>query len=155
MRCFKDWGDPEWKATPPQCSPDHLMVRIAVVSNSHSLFSAEKQLVIVGGCSQAEDTFGQNSSQSWWVKATVSFMKERAAFSDSDLHESASAYLFGLLYAINIGYPKQMGSTFEAIQAIFFELGGSGSSQCKRSLKTKLLLWLWMGKPVMTLTCIL
>ncbi|XP_028296860.1 uncharacterized protein LOC114458644 [Gouania willdenowi] len=36
---------------------------------------------------------------------------------------SALAYLFGLLYALNIDYPKQMSYTFEAIQAIFFELG--------------------------------
>ena len=52
---------------------------------------------------------------------------------------TAFAYLFGLLYAMNIDYPKEMKYTFEAIQSIFFELG----SQCSprtRSLKTKLLL---------------
>uniref|UniRef100_A0A674MW54 Uncharacterized protein n=1 Tax=Takifugu rubripes TaxID=31033 RepID=A0A674MW54_TAKRU len=38
---------------------------------------------------------------------------------------TALAYLFGLLYALNIDYPKQTRHTFEAIQAIFFELGGS------------------------------
>ncbi|KAM8771709.1 uncharacterized protein AB9X84_025188 isoform 1-T1 [Acanthopagrus schlegelii] len=53
---------------------------------------------------------------------------------------TALAYLFGLLYALNIDYPKQMRYTFEAIQAIFFELGGSRCSQRIRSLKTKLLL---------------
>lgn len=53
---------------------------------------------------------------------------------------TAVAYLFGLLYALNIDYPKQMRYTFEAIQAIFFELGGSRCSQRVRSLKTKLLL---------------
>ncbi|XP_028300826.1 uncharacterized protein LOC114462299 [Gouania willdenowi] len=53
---------------------------------------------------------------------------------------SALAYLFGLLYALNIDYPKQMSYTFEAIQAIFFELGGSRCSQRIRALKTKLLL---------------
>lgn len=61
------------------------------------------------------------------------------------------AYLFGLLYALNIDYPKQMRYTFEAIQAIFFELGGSRCSQHIRSLKTKPLLWLLMGKADMTL----
>lgn len=30
------------------------------------------------------------------------------------------AHLFGLLYALNIDYPKQMSFTFEAIQAILF-----------------------------------
>lgn len=33
---------------------------------------------------------------------------------------TAFAYLFGLLYAINIDYPKKMMYTFEAIQTIFF-----------------------------------
>ncbi|XP_034530864.1 uncharacterized protein LOC117826789 isoform X2 [Notolabrus celidotus] len=50
---------------------------------------------------------------------------------------TAFAYLFGLLYAMNIDYPKQMAYTFEAIQTIFFELG-SVRSQRTRSLKTKL-----------------
>ncbi|KAK9531033.1 hypothetical protein VZT92_010485 [Zoarces viviparus] len=52
---------------------------------------------------------------------------------------TAFAYLFGLLYAMNIDYQKEMRYTFEGIQTIFFELG----SQCSlriRSLKTKLLL---------------
>lgn len=52
---------------------------------------------------------------------------------------TAFAYLFGLLYAMNIDYPKEMKYTFEAIQTIFFELG-SQCSQRTRSLKTKLLL---------------
>ncbi|XP_029904165.1 uncharacterized protein LOC115364162 [Myripristis murdjan] len=52
---------------------------------------------------------------------------------------TAFAYLFGLLYAMNIDYPKKMRYTFEAIQSIFFELG-SRCSQRTRSLKTKLLL---------------
>lgn len=33
---------------------------------------------------------------------------------------TALAHLFGLLYALNIDYPKQMSFTFEAIQAILF-----------------------------------
>ncbi|KAK9517553.1 hypothetical protein VZT92_022915 [Zoarces viviparus] len=52
---------------------------------------------------------------------------------------TAFAYLFGLLYAMNIDYPKEMRYTFEGIQTIFFELG-SRCSQRIRSLKTKLLL---------------
>jgi len=57
------------------------MVRIAVVYNACSLFSAEKQLGIVGGCSIAENTFVQNSSQGWLVNATVSLIIEKDAFS--------------------------------------------------------------------------
>lgn len=49
------------------------------------------------------------------------------------------AYLFGLLYAMNIEYPKQMRYTFEAVQTIFFELG-SRCSYRTRSLKTKLMM---------------
>ncbi|KAI9531558.1 hypothetical protein NQZ68_039760 [Dissostichus eleginoides] len=52
---------------------------------------------------------------------------------------TAFAYLFGLLYAMNIDYPKEMRYTFEAIQTIFYELG-SRCSQRIRSRKTKLLL---------------
>ncbi|KAI9541913.1 hypothetical protein NQZ68_026377 [Dissostichus eleginoides] len=51
---------------------------------------------------------------------------------------TAFAYLFGLLYAMNIDYPKEMRYTFEAIQTIFYELGSRCSQ--RRSRKTKLLL---------------
>ena len=53
---------------------------------------------------------------------------------------TAMAYLFGLLYALNIDYPKQMRYSFEAIQTIFFSLGGSRCSQRTRALKAKLVL---------------
>lgn len=44
------------------------------------------------------------------------------------LHElpdlfTAFAYVFGLLYAMKIDYPKQSRYTFEAVQTLFFELG--------------------------------
>lgn len=52
---------------------------------------------------------------------------------------TAFAYLFGLLYALNMEFPKEDRHTFEAIQHIFMELSTS-CSQCVRSLKTKLLL---------------
>lgn len=50
---------------------------------------------------------------------------------------SAFAYLFGLLYAMNMEYPKSMRYTFEAVQCVFFDLG-SGCSHRIKSLKTKL-----------------
>ncbi|XP_063748777.1 uncharacterized protein LOC134870519 [Eleginops maclovinus] len=52
---------------------------------------------------------------------------------------AAFAYLFGLMYAMDISYPEKMRYTFEAIQTIFSELG-SRCSQRTRSLKEKLLL---------------
>lgn len=52
---------------------------------------------------------------------------------------AAFAYLFGLMYAMDISYLEKMRYTFEAIQTIFFELG-STCSQRTRSLKDKLLL---------------
>ncbi|KAI4818129.1 hypothetical protein KUCAC02_011490 [Chaenocephalus aceratus] len=64
---------------------------------------------------------------------------------------TAFAYLFGLLYALNMDYPKETRYTFEAIQTIFYELG-SRCSQRIRSRKTKLLLRMLTGKPDMTLT---
>lgn len=53
---------------------------------------------------------------------------------------AAMAYLFGLLYALNTDYPKEMRYTFEGIQTIFFSLGGSQCSQRTRALKSKLVL---------------
>lgn len=52
---------------------------------------------------------------------------------------TALAYLFGLLYALNIEFPRDLRYTFETVQHIFMELTPS-CSQRVRSLKTKLLL---------------
>ncbi|KAJ0003694.1 hypothetical protein NQD34_008792 [Periophthalmus magnuspinnatus] len=51
---------------------------------------------------------------------------------------TACAYLFGLLYGLNIEFPKEHRYTFEVIQHIFMELTPT-CSQRVRSLKTKLL----------------
>uniref|UniRef100_A0A3B1IYE8 Uncharacterized protein n=1 Tax=Astyanax mexicanus TaxID=7994 RepID=A0A3B1IYE8_ASTMX len=50
---------------------------------------------------------------------------------------TAFAYLFGLLYSINMEYPKELKYTFEAMQKIFMDLGGSCSARVQ-SLKIKL-----------------
>lgn len=55
---------------------------------------------------------------------------------------TAFAYLFGLLYALDIAFPKELKYTFEVIQKVLMELG-TDCSQRVRSLKTKLLLWIW------------
>ncbi len=50
---------------------------------------------------------------------------------------SAFAYLFGLLYALNMEYPKELKYTFEVIQKVFMDLGGTCSARVQ-SLKSKL-----------------
>ncbi|XP_037620066.1 uncharacterized protein LOC119484944 isoform X3 [Sebastes umbrosus] len=51
---------------------------------------------------------------------------------------TAFAYLFGLIYALNLQYPKELRYTFETIQKVFMELGTDLSARV-RSLKNKLL----------------
>ena len=51
---------------------------------------------------------------------------------------TAFAYLFGLIYSLNLEYPKEVRHTFEAIQKIFLELGKDLSARV-RSFKNKLL----------------
>ncbi|XP_037649834.1 uncharacterized protein LOC119502737 [Sebastes umbrosus] len=48
------------------------------------------------------------------------------------------AYLFGLIYALNLQYPKELRYTFETIQKVFMELGTDLSARV-RSFKNKLL----------------
>ncbi len=52
---------------------------------------------------------------------------------------SAQAYLFGLLYALSISYPKDLKYTFETFQHVFMEIG-SDCTQRVRSLMNRLLL---------------
>ncbi|XP_074500250.1 uncharacterized protein LOC141772765 isoform X1 [Sebastes fasciatus] len=51
---------------------------------------------------------------------------------------TAFAYLFGLIYALNLQYPKELRYTFETIQKVFMGLGTDLSARV-RSLKNKLL----------------
>ncbi|KAL6459456.1 hypothetical protein MHYP_G00329280 [Metynnis hypsauchen] len=64
-------------------------------------------------------------------------LEEAIVLTDLPDLPTAFAYLFGLLYALNIEFPKEHKYTFEAIQHIFMELPTS-CSQRVRSLKTKL-----------------
>ncbi|KAF1371938.1 hypothetical protein PFLUV_G00275550 [Perca fluviatilis] len=66
-------------------------------------------------------------------------LEEAIVLTDLPDLPTAFAYLFGLLYALNMEFPKELKYTFEAIQHIFMELSAS-CSQRVRSLKTKLLL---------------
>ena len=51
---------------------------------------------------------------------------------------TAFAYLFGLIYCLNLQYPKEVRHTFETFQKIFLELGKDLSARV-RSFKNKLL----------------
>lgn len=51
----------------------------------------------------------------------------------------ASAMLMGLMYALNLAYPKELRYTFEAFQKLFLKLDCSKLSPKLNSLKSKLL----------------
>lgn len=51
----------------------------------------------------------------------------------------ATAMLFGLIYALNLSYPRELKSTFEVIQKVFFNLDGQRLSPKVQALKNKML----------------
>lgn len=59
----------------------------------------------------------------------------------NDIHDlqSAVSYLFGLIFALNFEYPKELKYTFEVIEKVFMEMGTHCSARVQ-SLKAKLLL---------------
>lgn len=63
----------------------------------------------------------------------------RCHFGQSSRSFTALAYLFGLLYVLNLFYPKPLKNTFDSIQNVFMELG-SRCTQRVLSLKSKLML---------------
>ncbi|CAL8358654.1 unnamed protein product [Merluccius merluccius] len=65
-------------------------------------------------------------------------LEEAIVLKDIPDTPTALAYLFGLLYALNMEFPKELKYTFETIQHIFMEMS-TNCSQRVRSLKTKLL----------------
>ncbi|XP_053491664.1 uncharacterized protein LOC128614296 isoform X1 [Ictalurus furcatus] len=52
--------------------------------------------------------------------------------------------VMGLLYALNIIYPKNFKYTFEVIQRLFMNIGTDACSAQVHSLKNKLLKWRWV-----------
>ncbi|KAJ4919257.1 hypothetical protein JOQ06_021773 [Pogonophryne albipinna] len=50
----------------------------------------------------------------------------------------ASAMFLGLIYSLNLSYPKKLSCTFEVLQKIIMELDGGVLSYKAQSLKTKL-----------------
>lgn len=51
----------------------------------------------------------------------------------------AVCLLFGLIYALNLDYPKAMQNTFEFIQRVFVSLGGKSLKPKLQTLKNLLL----------------
>lgn len=73
------------------------------------------------------------------VNSIAIVLEESIVLSDLPDIPTAFAYLFGLLYTLNMEFPKEHKYTFEVVQHIFMELS-STCSQRVRSLKTKLLM---------------
>ncbi len=65
-------------------------------------------------------------------------LEETIVLKDIPDTPTALAYLFGLLYTLNMEFPKDIRYTFETIQHIFMEMS-TNCSQRVRSFKTKLL----------------
>ncbi|KAI4829899.1 hypothetical protein KUCAC02_001559 [Chaenocephalus aceratus] len=82
------------------------------------------------------DDGGPTPSQ--MVNRIAVVLEETIVLSDLPDIPTAFAYLFGLLYALNIEFPKEHKYTFETVQHIIMGLSTS-CSQRVRSLKTKLL----------------
>lgn len=73
------------------------------------------------------------------VQIIAVILEEAIVLEDVPDLPSAPAYLFGLLCACNISYPKTVKYTFETFQHIFMEIG-SDCTQPVQSLKNKLTL---------------
>lgn len=91
--------------------------------------------VAVGILFVLEDGVAPTSS----VRSIAAILEDTIVLDEIPDLPSALAYLFGLLYALNMSYPQTLKYTFDAFQHIFMEVG-SDCTQRVRSLKNKLLL---------------
>lgn len=66
-------------------------------------------------------------------------LEEMVVLKDISDLQSAVAYLFGLIFALDFQYPKELKYTFEVIEKVFMEMGTQCSARVQ-SLKTKLFL---------------
>lgn len=83
-----------------------------------------------------DDVATVNSNPTIRTMAVV--VEEQIVLDEVEDLPNAFALLFGLIYALNIEYPKEVTYTFEVIQKLFMQLG----SQCSPkvlNLKNKLL----------------
>ncbi|KAK1160991.1 sterile alpha motif domain-containing protein 3-like [Acipenser oxyrinchus oxyrinchus] len=67
-------------------------------------------------------------------------LEEQVVVTDLWDVSNAIAVLFGLLYALNIEYPRVLRYTFEVIQKVFMNIGGVRCSARVQSLKNRLFL---------------
>ncbi|XP_074500282.1 uncharacterized protein LOC141772779 [Sebastes fasciatus] len=91
--------------------------------------------LIVGILTVLED---DDSSASATVINVAVVVEEDIVLQDLPDLPTAFAYLFGLIYALNLQYPKELRYTFETIKKVFMGLGTDLSARV-RSLKNKLL----------------
>lgn len=66
-------------------------------------------------------------------------MEEQVVVSNIHNFPTAFSLFFGLMYALNFQYPKELKYTCEVIQKVFLELGDDCSSRVQ-SFKNKLLI---------------
>lgn len=70
------------------------------------------------------------------TKATI-FIEETAVLEVCSVAQSC-ALLVGLIYAINLSYPKKLKNTVEVFQKVFLDLDSLNMSSRVMSFKTKL-----------------
>lgn len=90
--------------------------------------------VAVGVLYVLEDCAVETSSPK--VQNISLIVEESVVLQDIADTPTAVAYLFGLLYALNISYPD-LKYTFDTLQSVFMEMGPK-CTKCVRSLKNKL-----------------
>ncbi|KAI5086047.1 hypothetical protein C0J45_2200, partial [Silurus meridionalis] len=66
-------------------------------------------------------------------------LEEEVVLKDISDLQSAVSYLFGLIFALDVQYPKELKYAFEVIEKVFMEMGTRCSARVQ-SLKTKFLL---------------
>ncbi|KAJ8366206.1 hypothetical protein SKAU_G00150370 [Synaphobranchus kaupii] len=91
--------------------------------------------LIVGILTVLED---DDSSAPARIMNIAVILEEDIVLQDLPDLPTAFAFLFGLIYSLNLQYPKELRYTFETIQKVFMELGTDLSARV-RSLKNKLL----------------
>lgn len=93
--------------------------------------------VELGILTVVEDDIGTVCSSPTTLSIAV-IIEERIVLDDICDISTAFALLFGLIYALNLEYPKDLRYTFEVIQKLFMNLG----TQCSawvQALKNSLL----------------
>lgn len=95
------------------------------------------QGVKIGILSVIEDDVAAKKSLPNVVNIVI-ILEQNVVLEDIKDLPSAVAYLFGLLYATNMQYPKDLSYTFEVIQKVFVELDGQSCSARTLSLRRKI-----------------